>query len=254
MKKNKVSLLLIATGAFLFNSIFWNEQLALNAVLFDAFMITSVFYLYDDAWKNNTVKYLSAAHFVSLCMVIVFNSLLSKIAFSVTLLLLITFAEYAHRSVWLAGGSLLLSLAKFTGEFFRLVRSNRAAKQKTAGAGRFIRMAIFPLLTVVVFFIIYCSANTVFAGIAGDIGNKIGKTFSGFFDLFSPSRTFFLLLGFYLTGALLLRASQSGFEEKEAVATDQLPRTRKRRMDINRSLAYDLTVGIMGRLAKGTWR
>ena len=43
MNNNKAFVALIIAGAFLFNSVFWNEQLALNAVLFDVFITGSIF-------------------------------------------------------------------------------------------------------------------------------------------------------------------------------------------------------------------
>ncbi|MEP6747385.1 MAG: DUF4173 domain-containing protein [Bacteroidota bacterium] len=251
MNNNKVSILLITAGAFLFNSIFWSEQLAVNAVLFDAFIISSIFYLYDNARKNNTVKYLLLAHIICLCTVIVFNSFLSKIAFSITLLLLIAFAEYAHRSVWFASGSLLVAFTHFTGGFFRLINSSEKKQKGRNNIIKYIRFAIFPLLIAVCFFIIYNCANTIFASITGNIGAKAARFFNAFFNMFSFERILFLLFGFYVVGALLLRSKYTSFEKSETTATDNLQRIRKKRMDINNNLLYDLTVGVMGKLAKG---
>jgi hypothetical protein len=251
MENNRVSILLITAGAFLFNSIFWNEQLAINAVLFDAFITGCVFLLYRAARKNSTVMYLLLVHIICVVAMVACNSLLSKIAFTVTLLLLVAFAEYAHRSVWLAGGSLLVGFMQFTGRFFRLLTSSKRDQERKFRATRFIRFAIFPLLTGIVFFIIYSCANSVFASMAGNIEATAAKLFSGFFDLFSFSRLMFLLTGFYVTGTLLLRAAYTSFEKREAVTTNDMLRTRKKRMDIHRNLRYDLTVGVMGKLAKG---
>jgi hypothetical protein len=251
MKNNKASILLIIAGAFLFNSIFWSEQLAVNAVLFDVFIISSLFFLYDAAPKNNTVKYLLLAHIICLCTVVIFNSLLSKIAFSVTLLLLIAFAEYAHRSVWFASGSLLVSFIHFIGGFFKLINGGKKNQPGKKNFARYIRFAIFPLLILICFFIIYSFANNIFAGMANNIGTKAAQFFNSFFSMFSFERILFLLFGFYVVGALLLRARQTSFEKSDAAAADNLPRIRKRRMDINKNLFYDITVGVMGRLAKG---
>jgi hypothetical protein len=251
MNYNRVSIFLIATGAFIFNSVFWNEQLAVNTLLFDAFLIAALFFLYPAAWQNNTVRYLLIAHLVSLSGLIVFNSLLSKWAFSVTLLLLCAFGEYNHRSVWLAGGSMLVGFTRFTGSFYRLVsNSNRSPKGKKP-VGRFIRFAIFPVLILICFFTIYANANKVFAGITQSIGAKAGIFLNAFFNVFSFERILFLLFGFYMTGALLLRAKYTRFEKRETKATDNMRRIRKKRMDIRENLLYDLTVGVMGKLAKG---
>lgn len=251
MQNNRATIWVITPGAFLFNSIFWGEQLAINALLFDAFFISGLFYLYAGARSNRIVQYLLLAHLVALVTVIMYNSMVSKTAFMVTLLLLAAFSVYAHRSVWFAGGSLLLSFAGFTGGFIRLLRGNKKASPRKKQVARFIRFAIFPLLLAFFFLLLYSGANTVFAGVAGNVATSVERLFNGFFNLFSFERLLFLLFGFYLTGALLLRASSSSFEKREAAAADAMPRTRKKRMELHRTLRYDITVRIMGKLASG---
>ncbi|MEO5681919.1 MAG: DUF4173 domain-containing protein [Chitinophagaceae bacterium] len=251
MKNSKVSILIITAGAFLFNSIFWNEQMAVNAVLFDAFIISSLFFLYDMAWKNKMLRYMLLAHLVCLLVLIMYNSVLGKISFSITLLLLFAFAAYAHRSIWFAGGSMMVGFTHFIGSFSRLLSHSKKDKQPERPVARFIRFAIFPVIIGICFFIIYSAANSVFAGIAGNIGIKLEQFFNGFFALFSFGRLFFLLAGFYLTGSLLLRPGYTRFEKIDAAATDDMRRIRKKRMDIHKSVLYDLTVGVMGKLAKG---
>ncbi len=251
MKNNKASFLLIVTGAFVFNIIFWQEQLAVNAVLFDAFITASLFYLYKTAKNKITARWLLLVHIICLAALIVFNSLLSKIAFSVTLLLLVAFAAYAHRSVWYAGGSLLTSFTHFIVNFSGIIKINKKQQKRKSGFARVIRFAIFPLLTGIVFFIIYSSANSVFAGIAGNIEDKEAKLLGSFFGLFSFERILFLLVGFYLSGSLLLRSAYTTYEKNDAAAVNNLPRIRKKRMDLNNNFLYSLTAGVMGKLAKG---
>src|SRR5277367_4777841 len=105
MKREFLKALLVIAGALLFNIIFWQEKLAINAILFDAFILWSVFYLYPFSFSNNTVKYLLAAHGIALITVIIHNTELSKFAFVITLLLIVVFVQYIHRSVWYAAAS-----------------------------------------------------------------------------------------------------------------------------------------------------
>ena len=105
MKVATLKMILVTAGAVLFNIIFWQEKLALNALLFDAFVLWSVFYLYPAAFTKPAMKWLLLAHVVALASVIVHNTVLSKMAFSVTLLLVVVFTQYLHRSVWYAAAS-----------------------------------------------------------------------------------------------------------------------------------------------------
>ena len=113
---------LILAGAVLFNFIFWQELLALNALLFDAFIISAVCFYYPRAIKDNAARWMLLAHMLCLFTVLWHNSLLSKIAYGSTLLLFIGFAQYAHRSIWYAGGSVALSIFLFAYNFQEKVR------------------------------------------------------------------------------------------------------------------------------------
>jgi hypothetical protein len=251
MKSKQLISILIAAGAFLFNIVFWNEQLALNALLFDVFIIGSIFYCYNASWKSPVIAWLLPAHALAAVSFIVFHSAVANIAFIITFLLLVSFVLYTHRSVWLAGGSLLVGFFQFTGNFSGLLKNKQPRHTRRMPVRRFLRFAIFPLLIAFLFIIIYSGANDVFADLAGDLGIFAESLFNSFFSLFSFGRFLFLLLGFYITGTLLLRARPTSFETTDAFATDNMHRVRKKRMDIHRSLAYDLTVGVMGKLAKG---
>ncbi len=105
MKNASLKIILVTAGAVLFNIIFWQEKMAINTVLFAVFILSALFALYPSALKQPSMKWLLAAHIITLAAVVIQNTLLSKLAFSATLLLVIVFAQYLHRSVWYAGAS-----------------------------------------------------------------------------------------------------------------------------------------------------
>ena len=118
---------LVTAGALLFNIIFWEEKLGLNAMFFDLFIIGAIFHLYPQSRSKAVVVSLLILHLTSLSMLLWHNSALSKTAFSITLVLLASFAEYIHRSPWYAGGSFLLNLS--------LLPASMAEQWKSAGTG-----------------------------------------------------------------------------------------------------------------------
>ena len=105
IKVAALKIFLVTAGAVLFNVIFWQEKLAVNALLFDAFVLWSVFYLYPAAFTKPAMKWLLLAHAVTLVTLIVHNTVLTKLAFSTTLLLVVVFTQYLNRSVWYAAAS-----------------------------------------------------------------------------------------------------------------------------------------------------
>ena len=251
MKNPKLGITVIITGALLFNLLFWQEQVAINSLLFDLFIAGSLFSLYPDAKNNRIVKYLLAAHLVCIAAVIINNTMLSKLAMGMTLLLVFAFAEYSHRSVWFAGGSMVLNFTLFVAGFSSLLRTSNLYRKRNLKLGKVIRFAVFPLFIVAVFFFIYNLANSIFSGIVADISNKIGQFFNSFFELISMERLLFLLAGIYITGALLIRAKSNGLEKAEAGLGDNLFRERKKRGGANSSFLFDIVSSVMGRLAKG---
>jgi Domain of unknown function (DUF4173) len=241
---------LILAGAVLFNFIFWQELLALNALLFDAFIISAVCFYYPRASKDNAARWMLLAHILCLFTVLWHNSLLSKIAYGSTLLLFIGFAQYAHRSIWYAGGSVALSIFLFAYNFQEKVRVVSKINKKKK-FGKFIRLAIFPTLLLLLFFVIYNFANGVLSEWTSHMGLRLDTFLLNFFNQFSIDRFFFLFFGFYITGSLLLRTKLIYFENKEAIQNNDLTRIRFQRRDPGKNWWYEVVAGIMGKLAKG---
>ena len=251
MNKGLIKIMLVTAGAVLFNLVFWQEKLALNTVLFDGFLLTALFFLYPHAGQNATVRWLLLGHIICLTMVIVHNTELSKIAFAVTLLLLAAFAEYVHRSVWFAGGSLLLNILMIAASFVEPIKFRRGPVVKGKVISRFIRFAFFPLILLAVFFCIYLLANNVFSDLAGRIGAQLELFFTRFFDFFSWQRLLFLLLGLLITGAVLLKSKIDYFSSREARLQDGLQRTRITLRKRRENAFFQLIEVVMGRMANG---
>ena len=251
MKKDLVKLVLIITGATLFNTVFWQEKIALNMVLFDAFILFSLFYLYPAAKNFTVLRWLVLGHLVCLAMIVVHNTEISKIGFAITLLLLAAFAQYCHRSVWFASGSILLNFIFFVAGFFEETGKIRTKRIKRRSFSRVIRFAILPAILLVIFAMIYSVANSVFSNMMTDIGNKIEYFFSNFFFVFSWQRFLFLIAGLYITGSVLLKSKLNFFAAKESFYVDDLKRKKIRMWQRNRMPFYNLMKTFMGGFASG---
>jgi hypothetical protein len=247
MRNNRSVIFIILSGAVLFNILFWQEQLALNALLFEVFILSTLFWLYPGSFKNRIVQGLLPVHFTCLATVLIYDTPVSQVALLITLLLIAAFAEYEHRSAWFAGNSLLLNFVFFIASFSNQVRTTQTGKRKRPLLGKIIRFSIIPVLIALAFFIIYSLANSAFSDIMSRIGLQLQLFFTHLFEIISVERLLFLLAGFYFTGALLMRARSRKLEQAEAGKTDDLRRERKHR------LSYDGTLigWILGRLSKG---
>lgn len=249
MKAERLKLYLIIAGALLFNWLFWNEKMAINTVLYDFFLLGVLFSLYPNARHSSTVRWLLAGHLICLAMIVVHNTELSKLAYSITLLITIGFVQYAHRSVWYAAGSIAQNMLFAVPGFFELME--RPKSNKRGGLSKMIRFAFIPLALTMVFFVMYALANSIFSDIVSRIAVRIERYFSGFFDFFSPGRLFFFLFGLFITTFLLLKSKLNYFSKKEESLKDKLVRSKKTLAQRQQDGLYGIVVGIMGKLASG---
>lgn len=251
MKMATLKILLVTAGAVLFNIIFWQEKLAVNALLFDAFVLWSVFYLYPAAFTKPAMKWLLLAHAVALITVIVHNTVLSKLAFSVTLLLVVVFTQYLHRSVWYAAASAIGNYLLFIVSFFENLKLVEATGVKSTGIRKALRFLIIPMLIAGIFFLLYSFSNAVFHDVVGEIGIAVSNFFGRLFTWFSWDRLAFLLLGLFITGGLLMKMHSNYFSDKDLSQKNDLWRRKNNLARYKQSAMFDVLSLLMGRFAKG---
>jgi len=251
MKKEYHKVLLTIAGAVLFNIIFWQEKFALNAVIFDLFILWSVFKLYPAAFSKPSMKWLLFAHAVTIVTVLVHNTLLSKLAFSATLLLVVVFIQYAHRSAWYAAASAVTNYLAMVFSFIDELVVLQPRKQPYNNLGKRLRFLLIPLLIVAAFFVVYSLANVMFQNIVNKAGAAVQYFFEHFFYWFNWQRISFLLLGLFVTGGLLLKRKENAFSAWDMQKRDELVREKHKAGVWKRSILFDALSIFMGRFATG---
>lgn len=251
MNKHKTSLVLVIAGAMLFNLVFWQEKMGINTILFDAFIVSTLFYLYAEARQSAAVRWLLLGHLTCLAMILVHNTDVSRFGFIVTLTLLAGFVTYKHRSAWFAGGTAFLNFTLFPASFIQEWSFGRKQVTTRNNQYKWIRFVIIPGMLVGVFFIIYLLSNNVLFNMTSNIAEKISRFLQSFIDVSTWQRFLFLLFGLYLTGALLLRANINYFSRKEQQYQDALIRVRKSWPHRMRQPLFNLLQTVMGRLSTG---
>lgn len=251
MKPDSSKVLLVLTGAFIFNILFWNEKMGVNVVIFDAFVCTSVFILYPSCRRNHISHWLLAAQTVTLAMIIIQNTVLSKLAFAVTLLLFVSFSEFAHQSVFFAGGSIISNyVAAVPG--FLMELGNISGNRIPVGAWiRRSRFFIIPLAILSVFFTIYASANVVFSNIISNAVNSVENWLANIFSWFSLERISFFLFGLFILAGILVKSSISWFSDKDMNCRNDLSRKRYRLKKWKETAFADILRLILGSTATG---
>ncbi|HEY5408677.1 MAG TPA: DUF4173 domain-containing protein [Ginsengibacter sp.] len=251
MKKTSSKLFVIFAGAFIFNIIFWKEKLGLNTILFDGFICVSVCLLFPYSLKNNTGKWLFAGHIITAAMVVIQNTLLSKISFTVTLLLFVSFSQYLHRSVWYAAGSSIQNYFLAIPNFFHELKAGNSRSHSSFRRSKSFRILLIPILILIVFTIIYSFANSVFYNIIGDMANAISNWLSHFFDWFSVPRLGFFLLGIVIVSGLILSNKNTYFSDIDMKMKNDFYRKKSYFKKWKESAWADLLTVITGKSSSG---
>ncbi|MDB5276022.1 MAG: hypothetical protein JWR61_977 [Ferruginibacter sp.] len=251
MKPESTKTLLVTGGTLLFSIIFWQQKLGINTIFFDLFIILSVFYLYPVAFKKPAIKWLLAAHIITAFALLYHNTELSKLAFSVTLLLVVVFTQYLHRSVWYAAGSAFMNYLLLIPSFIGGAKQLNQNKMRLYNVRKTVRFLIIPILLSLVFYWLYNFANSIFSSIMSDASIALQHFFSQFFSWFSLEWCWFLLLGLLITGGLLLKSNVAYFSEKDIVQTKELSRKRTNLIEWKRTGMFQLLFLLMGRFSDG---
>jgi len=168
-----------------------------------------------------------AAHLVSVALVLIHGTGLSAVAAMITLFLFAAFAAHSHRSLAFATGTMLLQTIYLPAAFTELITKD---KPGTSGTGRRQgwrkNLLIFPLVLMSCFLVVYLIANKGFASMMQSWFTTAIEYLGSIFENFSWSRTLFVLLGAYTTGALIIRTRIAYFSKREAPLSDDLIRIR----------------------------
>lgn len=248
MKVSGSKLIWIVGGAIVFNLVFWGEKMGVNMFFYDAFIIGALLYLYPEARRSSTTRWLLAGHLVCLAMVIVQNTPISAFGYVITLISFVLTAQLQHRSLFFAAGSFAENGLFLIPNLFTQGWTNAATTAKSTGKRRMIRFIIFPLIIAMIFYALYANSNSVFQKMGSFFTDYLERFFKAVFDVFSFERMLFLFLGIMVTGFLLLRNPNRFFKKMEGEFKDDLDREHislaKRKMRFD----YSIMSIFMGRM------
>ncbi|MES2847452.1 MAG: DUF4173 domain-containing protein [Bacteroidota bacterium] len=251
MKSASLKTSLVLAGAVLFNIVFWQEKLAVNTALFDGFILAAVFYLYQPSFKKPAMKWLLLAHLITVVTLIIHNTVLSKLAFTGTLMLVIVFTQYEHRSLWYAGASAFMNYVLMVPGFVLNIGQLKKGKHDFYNTKKILRFIIIPIIILVVFAVLYSFSNAVFHDILNTVGLALENFFSRFFDWFSWARFAFLLFGVFITGGLLLKSKADFFSRSDIQKQDKLDRKKNDLKKWKQTPMFDMLSLLMGKFANG---
>lgn len=219
----------------IFNALFWNEMLGLNLFIFSNLLISSFLFFYKESFKSKNVRIAIGCTFITGVMVLIHNSIISKIAHITSFWLLLGFFQQKNlRLLTSAFWSSLIGLISVHISFLEQISFIKAPATVSKSSTRKLRLLVIPLAVFVLFFVIFKIANPVFNKLTDSLGNQLFDVLSSLFVDFSFIKVLFLLLGaVIILVSLVKRETTLIVALWESMKTDVLKRERRvREMEI----------------------
>ncbi|MEL6923782.1 MAG: DUF4173 domain-containing protein [Bacteroidota bacterium] len=224
MKKEIFSHLAVLLSTILFFLFFWKEQMGLNVLLFTAFQLACLFFLFPEKRESRPALLLSVGTLLAAIMVVWHNSFISKLSFNFSFLALIgAFQARGIRFFFYMGLMGVLSFVEVPVKFMRQLTEGLSIRQKARNFFYGLRIVLLPLVILIVFYQIYITANDKFAVLA--------ESFWARFNFISLSelrieKLIFFIFGFFVAAASLWRSQWQLLSKLDGAHQEQLVRKK----------------------------
>jgi hypothetical protein len=216
----------------LYNYFFWGEKWGLNLFLFDSLLVASLLGLHRAALRSRDTLAILGLTLLAGAMVVVHNSVASKVAHLGSLLVLVGRLHQPQlRQLYLAGAYTAINLAATP-----LLGAARAAnalrehpRLPAPRLGHFLRLGLAPAVAFMVFFVIFRFANPVFGDLTEQAWRGVNAWLADLFAGFSWARAWFLALGAVLVGGSLYAWGTYQLHDAPTGLPEQLARKRPAR-------------------------
>jgi len=225
------SLLIITLlTAFIFDRLFYRMSIGVNLALF-AILIAAVV-VHRAGWSalSRPARWAMVGALVAAAMTVVHGSIIAPV---ITVFGLLWFAALAHepglRSIPFAMGQVVsnyvvLPMAAFDG-MGDLVPQRSAARS----GWRWARIAVLPMLVLIVFFQLYRVGNPKFEHLTAGFLTGVWDAISTVLDALFTAHTCFFLFALFVCGGLLKRFVPKLVLQWEQACNDAMPRARIKR-------------------------
>ncbi|WP_156511067.1 MULTISPECIES: DUF4173 domain-containing protein [Emticicia] len=209
MKKQTIQTASLIGLPLLFNAIFWEEDFGINLFIFsNLVMFVLAFFLFPESIRKRNVQVAVVLTLVSGLMVLVHNSVVSKLGHLASFFLMIGLMQ-ENRSKTLFEAALQYIVNFFT-TFIEAPRLLQRASESAFGENKFAKfisrnifLTIIPMLVFGVFFLIFFNANPVFNELVNNSWKYVISLFNLTFDEASLGRVVFFLFATYLTFSII---------------------------------------------------
>ncbi len=230
--KNKIKLALLATGTILFNLLFWQENLGINALIFTTFLLGSFFYIFPKFIKSKNAIIVALGTLISAITIVFHASLLVIFVWIFSIVLLQPFIHYQKlRTIFF---STLSAITSFITSFGLLGQNTNPSTSKNKSSFqlknifKYLKLTLLPILVVYVFYWIFKFANPIFDELSDSLFIKINDWFIDIFENVSFLQILFTLWGFMIMAWYFYKNKKDHVVHDEEKYSENITRKRKK--------------------------
>lgn len=223
---NKYKSILSLLFASFFCVLFYQKNLGLNVLLYEAFILPIMYLIYKPKLITTLSRLVFVGTVISCLMVVIHNSSIAKTANILSFLLLIGVFTYSDfkllKNIFSQFTTNLTSAYK---AYFSELSTNKNRKSRVF---HYLKVIIIPLLIIGVFLTIYYNSNEYFASLTDSFFAKLNNLFS-WFNYLNFSLFFVFIVGLTLAISSFYGKKNNLLIVNESKLTDGLFRRRNER-------------------------
>lgn len=219
MKKSIIPPIAVLLGAILFNLLFWNEKLGLNTLLFDIFIVATLWLIDKEPFSTPSVKITVGGTLLAATLIVWHNSFLVKFIHNLSFFTMIGLVQ--KRALRFLGFAILQYFSNWFAVPVRLAQQLKSMliMKEQGNVAKRLNGIWLTLLILPIFFMIYFVANAKFAELSTQLWQQIFPLFT--FEIDVP-RVLFFSLGIFIVGAAVWQQPWIDIAQKDAAFKETL--------------------------------
>ncbi|MBD81304.1 MAG: hypothetical protein CL840_20475 [Crocinitomicaceae bacterium] len=225
-----LKIVFLLVGALLFNYLFWGHPPGVNLTLFSTYLLVIVVLFHRKSLSRIPVLASIAAVLITSLAFTYHGSGYTFVIHFVSIFILVGFInQQGLRSIPFALPTALVNFWLLPSKFVKAIKEMETKSFRISSVFRFIRIAVIPVVLLLVFVFIFSVANPIFEGFIVDISEWFYDLMITLFDEETIFRSLFILWGTSLVAWVLIKNDVGGFASRESKLSEWITRTRKPR-------------------------
>lgn len=216
MKKEILANSFVIVGVIAYNFLFWGEKMGLNTLIFSTLLVGCLFTLYPESRTARMTIVTAVSTIFTAAMIVYNNSMYAKVMHIISLVAMVGFVQqHVLRFFWYGLMVVFLNLTRlpkrWRKEFGTLTKNIKGFYK----VKQFFKLAVLPVIVLLVFYGIYAFANPNFAKLSGDFFLAIDKFLFGWLKNISVERFIFIFWSFVLMSLAIYKNDSQWLERLE---------------------------------------